>query len=126
MKEVRKRPQVMVQAQKDFKGYPWYGEIGIFILAFCVAQIAGGILMTPFTVIMMFGDKDYLAAIAAQDAQAISEVTMRIASSPAMSLVSLFSFIFIIFSPCDYRPGISFYTFPDCYSVHHRSNGFVN
>lgn len=96
MKELLKRPQVMVQAQKDFKGYPWYGEIGIFILAFCVAQIAGGILMTPFTVIMMFGDKDYLAAIAAQDAQAISEVTMRIASSPVMSLISLFSFISII------------------------------
>ena len=89
-------PGVVAYARESKKGWNWFVELLVFVAVFIVATIAQVLVMMPIELVVMFTDKGYLEAAASGDMEHIIEASMRIASSDALVIGSLFSTIGMI------------------------------
>lgn len=83
------KPQVVVEAAKAKKGLHWSLEILVFIAVFIVSTIAMVLVMVPVEIVMLFTNADYQNALVTNDLNAISEASMKVASSEGLTILML-------------------------------------
>ena len=86
----------MAEAREAKKGWNWFVELLVFVVMFFVVTIGEVLVMLPIELAVMFTDKEYLEAAAAQDMDALVAAATRIASSDALMIGMLFANIAMI------------------------------
>lgn len=93
-------PKAVQEARECQKGLHWILEILIFFAVFLVSTFAEMIIMFPVEMVLMFTNAEYLEAVASGDPglimQASTKVSMELASSETVMIVSLFANIMMI------------------------------
>lgn len=95
-KDIGKKPQIVTEAANAQKGLHWSLEILIFIAVFLVSQLIMVLATLPAQSIMLFSNKDYMAAVASNNLSEIMEISMQVASSDTYIIFSLFCDIIMI------------------------------
>lgn len=96
MGNMLKEPQIVAEAREAQKGWNWFLELLAFVGVFLVSSIALTIAATPLTMVMMYKNADYQAALTSGDQNKILEVAAQISSSDATMIISLFADIVMI------------------------------
>ena len=89
MGNMLKEPQIVAEAREAQKGWNWFLELLAFVGVFLVSSIALTIAATPLTMVMMYKNADYQAALTSGDQNKILEVAAQISSSDATMIISL-------------------------------------
>lgn len=84
-------PSFVAEAREAKKGWNWFVELLVFVLMFVVVTIGEVLIMVPIELAVMFTDKGYMDAVAAQDMDKIVEASTRIASSDILTIGMLFA-----------------------------------
>ncbi|MBP5222688.1 MAG: CPBP family intramembrane metalloprotease [Lachnospiraceae bacterium] len=93
MKDYLERPDVMIQAKREHKGYSWFVELAIFLLVFIAGTFLQMLIMIPVYAILMFRDPQYLEASAGGNFAEMMEAAGRIMEeNDAFTLTLLFTF----------------------------------
>lgn len=96
MSSMLKEPQVVAEAREAQKGWNWFLELVAFVGVFLVSGIALTFIMMPVSMVMIYGNADYQAAVAAGDQNKIMEIANQISNSDASMIISLFGDIVMI------------------------------
>lgn len=81
------------KARKDHKGFPWYGEIAIFVLIFAVSQIAAVPILVIPQMMLIFRNPEVIAALQAGDMTRYMELATGMESPGWFMALELFSTI---------------------------------
>lgn len=96
MSNMLEEPQIVAEAREAQKGWNIFLELVAFIGVFLVSAIALSIAAAPASMVMMYLNADYQAAIASGDQNKIIEIATQISGSDAMQIISLFADIVMI------------------------------
>lgn len=86
-------PIIVQEAREAKRGWNWFVELLVFVLMFFIVTIGQVIIALPLELIVMFTDKDYVAAMLSGDETLITEATEKLLSGDALMVASLFSTI---------------------------------
>lgn len=89
-------PSFVAEAREAKKGWNWFVELLVFVLMFVVVTIGEVLVMLPIELVVMYTDKGYMEAVAAQDMDRVVEEATRIASSDILTIGMLFANIAMI------------------------------
>lgn len=100
MKDLFEKPQCVTEAANAKKGLHWALEILVFMAVFIVSQLAMLIVMIPVELILLFSNPEYLRAAGTGDVDAITRISMQVASSNAYMFSMLAADIVMIVLVC--------------------------
>ncbi len=86
-------PTYVAEAREAKKGWNWFVEALVFVVVFLVVTLAEVIVLFPIQMVALLTDAGYMEAATTGDMNAIMDASMRVASSDAMVIGSLFATI---------------------------------
>ena len=98
------KPQCVAEAANAKKGLHWSLELLVFLAVFLVSQFAMAAVMMPVQFIVLFANQElsaaYIKAVAANDMEALTSVSMQLASSHGYMISALVADSIMILMVC--------------------------
>lgn len=91
MKELLECPEAVIQAKEAQRGKHWLVELLVFVALFVICTLGQLLILLPIELVLIYTNADYQAAAETGDAQALMEVSARIAGSDIYTILALFS-----------------------------------
>lgn len=100
MRDLFEKPKCVAEAANAKKGWNWAVEILVFVAVFIVGNIIMAMATLPIQIVLLALDNNYMAALESGDAAVIQDASMKMVSSDAYTICTLFADIVLIVVVC--------------------------